>query len=76
MDKLNYDNYSNTKIALRFELDHAGIPHLHKADITAIRNRTTGSKKTAFEKAKLSVVEESCVVFYEDNKKFHEANRS
>ena len=51
MGKLNYDNYSKKIIALHFELDHTGIPHLHKAEINADENITTGRKKAAFEKA-------------------------
>ena len=51
MENLNYDNYSKKIIALHFELDHTGIPHLHKAEINADENITTGRKKAAFEKA-------------------------
>lgn len=73
MAKLNYDNYSNKKVALHFELDHTGIPHLHKAELTADETSSSGSKKTAYEKVKLALVGESTVAYHEDDKKFQES---
>ena len=51
---------------MHFELDHTGIPHLHKAEITADESSTTSRNRLHSK----SVTEESSVTFHESDKKF------